>query len=287
MTLLKRLFGRKAIGDELEVRLFLEAMLITIAADGTVDDAELAQFMAQVQTREELQGLSRRAVDNHMQEAFVAIKEEGIPRRVEAIAQGLPRYDQRLAALGMALSIVMGDEQMADEEKTLLKMMQDAFGISPADMEAAVEAALQGNLHELLEQEHTSAEQFYIESMMLMAAADGVLDPEELDKFGHQLAHLGEFENIGPEQVGVYMERSLHHLARDGLEKRLHLLAEGLTSPETRRTAFRLALEMSLADGAADAHERALLKLLQEKLALDDDFVRDEIARQLQEQQSE
>ena len=91
MTLFKRLFGG-GTEDGYEVRLFLETMLIMIAADGQVEDPEMKQVLALVRTRPELSHIPQRLVDKHMQEAFVAIRREGLEKRVQAIAKGLQIY---------------------------------------------------------------------------------------------------------------------------------------------------------------------------------------------------
>ncbi len=277
MTLLKRLFGKSARGDEHEVRLFLEAMLIMIAADGSVEDSEMAQFMAQIRTRPELSQIPRRTIDVHMQEAFAAIRVEGIERRIQAIARGLRHRDQRLAAVGMALAIAVGDGALKPEEATILKMMQAALGLSDEDVRAAIEAARAGSIGDFVDE--GTIEEVYIETMMLMAAADGMIDPAELDRFGHELAHQSVFDLTSPEQASIFMERALSNLTRDGVEVRLEAIGAALEGSAQRETAFRLALEMCLADGNADVSERALLKLLQERLGLSDAFVGQEIQK--------
>ncbi len=272
MTLLKRLFGGQTRGDEPHVRLFLETMLIMIAADGSVDDKEMRRFMAQVRAHPQLSHLSQRMIDKHLQEAFVAIRREGLEQRIVAISKGLRRRDQRLAAVGMAMSIASGDGQMSDEELAVLGMLQGSFELTEDDLAAAASAARDGSLDSFMD-EDAPVEQYYIEAMMLMAAADGDIDPAELDKFGQELAHQRHFDHVTPEQAGVYMERSLNVLETEGLEARLTAIAAHLTTDAQRQIAFELVVEMCLADGNADPQERALLKLFQERLGLSDDFV--------------
>ena len=271
MTLFKRLFG-KAPDNGHDVRLFLETMLIMIAADGQVEDTEMSHFMAQVGTRPELAQISRRVIDQHMQEAFKAIRREGIEKRIVAIARGLQRRDQRLAAVAMAIAIAMGDGKLEREETAVLDMMQAAFELSDDDISEAIKAARRGDIDTLLNNDE-GVERSFIETMMLMAAADGVIDPAEIDKFGHELAHQRDFNQISPQQVSSHLSQALEKLAAEGVEARLKSIASSLPREEQRQTAFKLALEMCLADGHADVHERALLKLLQEHFELSDDQV--------------
>lgn len=279
MPLLKRLFGRKTTGSEPEIRLFLETMLIMMAADGDIHENELAQFMHQIRIREEFQGISREDLDRHMQDARRAIKMENAEDRIRLIALGLPHHNQRLAAVCMSLSVALGNHELAPSEKVVLTMMRDAFGLTNADLELAMKTARAGNVEEVLDESASPIEQYYVETMMLMAAADGHLDGEELNRFGHQLAYQTEFEMITPEQVGTFMERSLKLLAEEGMHERLDQISAHLTDHQHRTTAFRLALEICLADGTADARERVLLKLLQEKFNLPDAVVQQEIDR--------
>jgi uncharacterized tellurite resistance protein B-like protein len=268
MTLLKRLFGRHAGPTPQELRLFLEAMIIMMAADGQIDDQEMAQFMAQVQTRDELRGLASDEVERHMRAASLAIKKEGVQARLQAIARGLPHPDQRMVAVSMALSIALGDRELARGEKQVLRLMQETFGLEDRQLDEAIDDARRGDARRLQDDTDAPPEQAYVEIMMLMTAADGDLGGDELEHFGHQLAWRAEFEALTPEQVGLFMERSLRHLGQEGVDARLTALSAQLPLPAQRLTAFRLALEIALVDGAADQRERALLKLLQERFAL-------------------
>lgn len=277
MTLLTRLFGNKTTGTEPEVRLFIETMLLMIAADGQVEDGEMAQFMAEVQSRPELAGLTQGAIDEHVETSFAAIKAEGIPKRIKAIAEGLRDREQRIAAATMAVSIGLDDKGLATAERTLLNMLADAFGLSSEDVADVVTAGKRGRVEAALAG-RASVQQHYVELMMLMAAADGDFDPSELDVFSERLASHPAFEDLLPATAGVYMERSLERLAEDGVQARLDAIELALTAPEQREVAFRLAVEMCLADGLADPHEKELLKLLSERFHLTDEYVADEIA---------
>ena len=208
----------------------------------------------------------------------MAIKADGIPRRVEAIAAGLPDREQRMAAVAMAISIGLVDGGLAEAEMTLVKMLGDALSLSDADISSLISAAKVGCVRQLID-DSAPTNQLYVETMMLMASADGKLDPAELDKFGEQLASQPEFADLTPKQAGIYMERCLDKLAAEGVEARLDALVAGLREEEQRFVAFRLALEMCLADGSASFHERELLKLFQERLGLSEEFVSSQVER--------
>jgi uncharacterized tellurite resistance protein B-like protein len=276
MTLLTRLFGSKTTGHEPGVRLFVETMLLMIAADGQVDDAEMAQFMREVQQRPELAGLTQEMIDEHVDASFQSIKDEGIPKRVKAIADGLRDREQRIAAATMAVSIGLDEDGLATAEATLLRMLSEAFELSAEDVAGIIEAGRRGRVESILAG-HASVQQYYVEVMMLMAAADGDFDPSELDVFADRLATHPAFEDLQPDTAGVYMERALSLLAEEGVEARLDAIDGAMTHPEQRETAFRLAVQMCLADGVADDHEKELLKLMRERFHLTDDFVAEEL----------
>lgn len=276
MTLLTRLFGKKTTGHEPEVRLFVETMLLMIAADGQVEAAEMAQFLHEVRSRPELAELTQTCIDEHVDAAFAAIEADGIPKRIAAIAHGIRDREQRMAATTMAIAIGMDSDGLATAEATLLRMLANAFELDDDDIAAAVRAAQKGKVEGALAG-HGSVQQYYVEVMMLMAAADGDFDPSELDVFAERLATHPAFDELTPETAGVYMERALQRLAEESVEARLDAIDDALVGQEVRETAFRLAVEMCLADGSADPHERELLKLLRDRFHLTDEFVAEEV----------
>ncbi|MEO1271323.1 MAG: tellurite resistance TerB family protein, partial [Myxococcota bacterium] len=190
--------------------------------------------------------------------------------------------EDRFAALSMAAAIAVEDGVLASAESEVVRMMQRAFQLTDDDVEAALEAARQDRLRtQPTEATETAIEHSYLEVLLLMAAADGVLEPRELERFSQQLVERPEFTNLGADQVGTMMDKVLRDLQRDGLDVRLDEIALHLTSLEQRLMAFQMALEMCIADGTADDHERTLLKLLQERFELPNDMVAAEIDRVL------
>ena len=181
MTIFKRFFGSQTGGDAPEVALFIETMLLMIAADGQVDDREMMQFMHEVHSRPEFEGIDQIAVDQHIEEAFAALKTDGVSRRVHYIASRLKDREHRIAATTMAVSIGLGDGELGDSEATLLKILADAFALTGDEVTAIVAQARA--LPQTGSAEVAPTEQLYIETMMLMAAADGEFDPSEVEVF--------------------------------------------------------------------------------------------------------
>ena len=281
MNLFQRLFGDSTRTDQPEVRLFVESMLIMIAADGVVDEAELDQFVRQVHIRTEFKGVKQKVIDKHVQAAFADIRRDGLDSRIHEIAAGLTTREQRLAALGMAMTIASGDGALVPTESSVLERMRIAFQL-PSDIYDKAKAAVAlGNspdaafLGEEDARTYTSPEALYVETLLLMAAADGVLEPRELDRFGQQLAEHEEFFALNPDRAATYLDLALKRLEKEGVEVRVDAIADGLPEPRQRKIAFKLALEMCVADGEASSHERTLLKLFQSRFELADSTVKE------------
>ena len=280
-TLFERLFGGSGPLQSAQVRLFIETMLIMIAADGVVEESELDLFVRQVRTRPEFDGLPQRALDTHVQAAFADIRRDGVDARIKEIALGLANEQQRLTAFTMATTIAAGDGGIAASESEQLEKMRGVFGITASDAQQVQQAVLEGRTPELLAMgaRREQPEQLYIEVLLLMAAADGVMEASEMDRFGHQLAERSEFASMTPELASKFLDFALRNLEQEGVEARVQAIADGLSQGPQRLSAFRMALEMSLADGGTDSNERALLKMLQSSFALSDEQVRGVIAQ--------
>lgn len=292
MNLLQRLFGAQHQRTTPEVGFFIEAMLILIAADGAVEEAELEHFIRQVRAHSALREIPQNTLDAYVRDAFAAIRREGLEARIRAIAAGLPRREERLVAFTLAFGIASTDGRIAHAESNVLEQLQSAFALTDAELIAAravVERSLpvESVLAEVPEElPDAPPEQLYIETLLLMAAADGVLEPRELERFALQLADNPEFHHITPDTASQHLDRALRNLERDGVESRIQAIAAGLRTPTHRQAAFRLALEMCVADGQIEPHERTLLKLLQQHLQLDEGHIRAQLDRVLGAQEA-
>jgi tellurite resistance protein len=272
MTLFKRLFGNNSTGTEPGVGLFIETMLLMIAADGQVDDREMAQFMREVRSRPEFEDIAPEAVNTHVERAFESIKTDGVPARVRHITAALPDREQRIAATTMAVSIAMGDGQLGPAEATLLKMLSDAFSLTGDEVANIVAAATLART-ELESARQSPVERLYVETMMLMAAADGDFDPAEVEVFADKFANHPAFKELMPNTACAYIEKSLTILEEEGVESRLDAICNGLTHNDQREIAFRLAVDVCMADGLTEPYETELLKILAERLNLSEELV--------------
>ena len=107
--------------------LVLSAITV-IAADGVIDEAELNDLAKIVRG-------DRNAVDTAVQ----VMKANPFPGVVDLVANVLDEK-QKLATLAILCDIAMSDGVLAGEEKKILQMYMDKFGITEAKLAPIIEA---------------------------------------------------------------------------------------------------------------------------------------------------
>jgi len=107
--------------------LVLSAITV-IAADGAVDEAELSDLSKIVRG-------DRKSIDTAMQ----VMKENPFPGVIDLVVKALDEK-QKLATLAILCEIAMSDGVLAGEEKKILQMYMDKFGISEAKLAPIIEA---------------------------------------------------------------------------------------------------------------------------------------------------
>jgi uncharacterized tellurite resistance protein B-like protein len=107
--------------------LVLSAITV-IAADGAIDEAELNDLAKIVRG-------DRKSIDTAMQ----VMKENPFPGVIDLVVKALDEK-QKLATLAILCDIAMSDGVLAGEEKKILQMYMDKFGVSEAKLSPIVEA---------------------------------------------------------------------------------------------------------------------------------------------------
>lgn len=118
----------------------------------------------------------------------------------------------------------------------------------------------------------------YIETMMLLAIADGMVKEVELHVV--QMAVVSYLENHPT--IGSMTRQALIDLCYacaqkiydEGAQSRLRAAAQALDSHEKKMYALGMAVAVSTSDGVIHATERDALKMIQRAFALSDDDVR-------------
>jgi uncharacterized tellurite resistance protein B-like protein len=126
MGIFDRLAGKPA---ELTPKSALVLSAITvIAADGVIEDSELGDLAKIVRG-------DRKSIDVAMQ----VLKANKFPEVIDLVAQKLDEK-QKIATLAILCDIAMADGVLAGEEKAVLQLYMDKFGIPEATMKPIIEA---------------------------------------------------------------------------------------------------------------------------------------------------
>lgn len=117
--------------------------------------------------------------------------------------------------------------------------------------------------------EQLSPQQALICSMLLMAAAGGQVEDQELAQMTRLIQDLPAFAELPPDEVARSTEACLPLLQHsDGLDRAFDLIREALP-PRLRETAYLLACDVAAADGDASQEELEMLQQLRVGLDLD------------------
>ncbi|MDX2078512.1 MAG: tellurite resistance TerB family protein [bacterium] len=130
------LFGR---GVTPEQKAYLEAMLILAMADGDLEDSEISDMIVNCIQHPALSGLSDKAILNSLNDSYRKMQRQGNDKRISEMAHVLTTTQQRMDALGVALSVSMADGTIEPQELVLLKQMQRAFGLTDAQVQQAMD----------------------------------------------------------------------------------------------------------------------------------------------------
>ncbi len=122
-----------------------------------------------------------------------------------------------------------------------------------------------------------------VEAMFLMAAVDGVIADEEIEKLAEGIQHMAG--NEGPDDATLmrWLQELHAQLEADGWSRRLDAAAGKLTSEAARASAFRMAAAVAMVDDHVAHAEAAAIDALAAALRIGDD----EATRMLREVQHE
>ncbi|HWS22671.1 MAG TPA: tellurite resistance TerB family protein [Methanoregula sp.] len=102
--------------------------ITVIAADGAIDETELNDLAKIVRG-------DKKSIDTAMQ----VMKENPFPGVIDLVAKALDEK-QKLATLAILCDIAMSDGVLAGEEKKILQMYMDKFGVSEAKLAPIIDA---------------------------------------------------------------------------------------------------------------------------------------------------
>lgn len=120
-----------------EVRAYLEVMLMLSLADGELEDEEISDLGTTIARHPKMSDLGNRQIIDTLLKAWKDIEKQGMDRRMNEIA-GMLSHEQRIDAVGMAISVAASDGEIESDERKILEKMQRTFGISDTDVEEAM-----------------------------------------------------------------------------------------------------------------------------------------------------
>ncbi|MCS6900062.1 MAG: tellurite resistance TerB family protein [Myxococcales bacterium] len=119
---------------------------LIFAADGSLDDQEVAHLLAIIEDLTEGEALAEAIED--LFDAYATLHAEvGVSGSVSLIADILSEPELRESALKLAIGAVVMDQKMSDHEERVLMMLASAFGFSSQqtqDIFHQVESSLAG-----------------------------------------------------------------------------------------------------------------------------------------------
>jgi len=122
-----------------------------------------------------------------------------------------------------------------------------------------------------------------VETMFLMAAVDGVIADDEIDKLAEGIRHLSGTGTVDDGRLMRWLDELRERLHADGWSRRLRHATAKLKSPASRERAFRLAVAVAMVDDYVAHAEAAAIDALAAELGLADD----DATRMLREVQQE
>jgi uncharacterized tellurite resistance protein B-like protein len=254
-------------------RALVETMILAAAADGVVTEREMETLIARILERPEFEGTKTDEIATLVEHSVRALSEAADMQEVLAsLRERLPDHKNRMLAFGLGAAIAFADHRATRSELGLLKTFQAALGISEDEVARIVDVVEQGG--SLAEALGEPLERLYAEVMVLVSAADGHLKEAEARALVESFASDPLFHDVSPERAQTFVSEAVAALAEEGLPRRLHVLAHGLTTHPQRLKAYRLATKIAHAGGQEPSpQEQRILHLLQATFGLADDEV--------------
>jgi tellurite resistance protein len=127
-----------------EMTAYIETMMLLAIADGIVKTAELhvvqMAVVSYLESHPTLGDLTREQLVDLCFECAENIYAEGATKRLVQVAKVLPRLEQRMFALGMAVSVAAADQMIVQSEREGLRIIQRAFGLTDDQVQMVMNA---------------------------------------------------------------------------------------------------------------------------------------------------
>lgn len=247
----------------------IDAMILAASADGSMRDTEMQELIHRVIERPEFDGTDAKELSALVEASTKRLSHaRGLEDILASLRERLPDHRNRLLAFGMAASVALADRKATAIELGLLKSLQGSLGVSDQEVSRIFEVVEAGE--SVAEALGEPLERLYAETMVLVSAADGVVEEKELRAMLENMAGDPVFRDVSLESAKHYLADAVQLLAVEGLPSRLSALAQGLSTRGQRLNAFRLAVHIAFVEGQPSPAEEKVLDLLQVTLGLAD-----------------
>lgn len=251
----------------------VEAMVMAAVADGSIAQKEMETLIRRVVERPEFEGTKAEELNALIEGSAKKLAQaKNLDSVLASLRERLPDHKNRLLAFGLAAAVALADRRASREELGLLKTFQMALGISEEEVQKIFSAVEGGQaLNEVLGE---PVERLLAEVMVLVSVVDGKVSSKEASAIVEALAGDPVFRDLSMDRAQLFVRDAMQSLSDDGIDKRLVVMAQSLTTHAQRKKAYGLAARVAKAGGnkAAELH---VLDLLQATFGLADD----EIAR--------
>jgi tellurite resistance protein len=120
--------------------------------------------------------------------------------------------------------------------------------------------------------------QAYVDTMVILAMADGELEENEVQDLWGSIALTPRLKGISDRQIIAVCNEAYKLLMREGVDARLRAIANALPEKSQRIDAMTMAISMSASDGTIEPEEMAILRKMQDAFGLSDDDINSIIA---------
>lgn len=129
---LSGLFGR---GTKKDQQAYMEVMVMLALADGEIEDSEIDDIITTIVSSGRMKGLTDRQLNTMFRQSIRDMGGQGMDTRLRAIAGKIPDREDRMEAMGMAISTSASDGEIEPQERAILEKMQRAFGLTDAEID--------------------------------------------------------------------------------------------------------------------------------------------------------
>ncbi len=274
---------------ELEERkALIEVAVLMIIADGRIEDDEIDQLVSTVSSHPRFRGVRLEDLADAISHALQQLKLHGLHDYLQNLAKQLEHCELRLLAFALATQISLADGNLADSEMDLLRAFQAALMLTDHQVAKIMGAIAEKNdltaivddLYETCSAARLNHTDAYIETMLVMAAADGEVQPEECTQIALNLAHHQAFSKLDESEIGDLLESALGRIRADGIPFRLRVLAKSLLARDDRLQALSFAYTILAADNIMTPGESICLQQMCAAFALSQDDLKG-VLRQL------